>query len=173
MTCSFHPDRMCLVGVGGSRDATAPGRGGARFPLQRTARTIPSGCREDPRGRRRAAIPRAVWLLCACCADTCQGGHMSTASRPTPPRALLFDVFGTCVDWRASIARQAAALGSRYGLDAVAWEAFADAWRARYRPQMDTVRTGMREWATPDVLHRESLDDVLAAFGIDLRPDDR
>jgi len=85
----------------------------------------------------------------------------------------LFDVFGTCVDWRTCIARQAAAVGRRYGLEAVAWEAFADAWRARYQPQMNTVRTGMREWTTLDVLHRESLDDALAEFGIDLRPDDR
>ena len=98
---------------------------------------------------------------------------MSTASGHTPPRALLFDVFGTCVDWRTSIARQAAALGSRYGLEEIAWDAFADAWRARYQPQMNTVRSGMREWATLDVLHRESLDDVLAEFGVDLRPDDR
>lgn len=98
---------------------------------------------------------------------------MSTASVRTPPRALLFDVFGTCVDWRTSIARQAAALGRRYGLDGVEWDAFADAWRARYQPQMETVRTGMRAWATLDVLHRESLDDVLAEFGIDLRSGDR
>ncbi len=98
---------------------------------------------------------------------------MSTAPPRTAPRALLFDVFGTCVDWRTGVARQAAAVGRRYGLDDVDWAAFADAWRARYQPQMDTVRDGMREWATLDVLHRESLDDVLAEFGIDLRPDDR
>jgi 2-haloacid dehalogenase len=85
----------------------------------------------------------------------------------------LFDVFGTCVDWRAGIARAAAATGRRYGRDDVAWDALADAWRARYRPQLDTVRSGMREWATLDVLHRESLDDVLEEFDLDLRPEDR
>ncbi len=97
---------------------------------------------------------------------------MSTAPRRLPPRALLFDVFGTCVDWRTGIARQAAALGRRYGRADVDWDAFADAWRARYQPQMDTVRAGMREWATLDVLHHESLDEVLAEFAIELRPDD-
>lgn len=98
---------------------------------------------------------------------------MSIAPRRTGPRALLFDVFGTCVDWRTGVARQAAELGDRYGFRDVDWNAFADAWRARYRPQMDTVRAGMREWATLDVLHRESLDEVLAEFGMDVRPDDR
>jgi 2-haloacid dehalogenase len=97
---------------------------------------------------------------------------MSTASHRIAPSALLFDVFGTCVDWRTSIARQAGELGRRYGLAGVDWDAFADAWRARYQPQMETVRSGMREWATLDVLHRESLDDVLAEFGLRLRPDD-
>jgi len=97
---------------------------------------------------------------------------MSSAPDPSAPRALLFDVFGTCVDWRTSIARQAGELGQRYGFTGVDWDAFADAWRARYQPQMDTVRAGMREWATLDVLHRESLEDVLAEFGLRLRPDD-
>jgi len=97
---------------------------------------------------------------------------MSSGPHHRTPRALLFDVFGTCVDWRTSIARQAGELGRRYGFDGVDWHAFADAWRARYQPQMETVRSGMREWATLDVLHRESLEDVLTEFGLRLRPDD-
>ena len=76
-------------------------------------------------------------------------------------KALLFDVFGTCVDWRTSVAREAAALG-------LPGERVADAWRARYQPQLETVRRGEREWVVLDVLHREALDDVLAGLGLDL-----
>ena len=76
-------------------------------------------------------------------------------------KALLFDVFGTCVDWRTSVAGEAAALG-------LPGEAVADAWRARYQPQLETVRRGEREWVTLDVLHREALDDVLAELGLEL-----
>jgi 2-haloacid dehalogenase len=83
------------------------------------------------------------------------------------PRALLFDVFGTCVDWRSSIAREGESLGQRLGLTGVDWLAFADAWRAQYQPQMETVRGGQRPWTTLDVLHREALDTVLAAFGLE------
>lgn len=83
------------------------------------------------------------------------------------PKALLFDVFGTCVDWHSSIARESEALGRRQGITSVDWLAFADAWRAQYQPRMETVRGGKRPWTTLDVLHREALDTVLAAFGLD------
>jgi 2-haloacid dehalogenase len=83
------------------------------------------------------------------------------------PKALVFDVFGTCVDWRSSIAREGEALGRRLGATGVDWLAFADAWRAQYQPQMETVRSGKRPWATLDLLHREALDTVLPAFGLD------
>jgi 2-haloacid dehalogenase len=82
------------------------------------------------------------------------------------PRALVFDVFGTCVDWRSSIAREGAALGRRLGASGVDWLAFADAWRAQYQPRMETVRSGQRPWTTLDVLHREALDTVLPAFDL-------
>ena len=81
-------------------------------------------------------------------------------------KALLFDVFGTCVDWRTSVAREAAALG-------LPGEAVADAWRARYQPQLETVRSGEREWVVLDVLHREALDDVLDELRLDLAPEQR
>ncbi len=87
-------------------------------------------------------------------------------SGPRAVRALLFDVFGTCVDWRTSVARQAGELGRARGVEGVSWEAFADAWRARYQPQMQTVRSGARPWVNLDVLHREALDEVVAEFGI-------
>ena len=83
------------------------------------------------------------------------------------PQALVFDVFGTCVDWRSSIAREGEALGRRLGLTDVDWLAVADAWRAQYQPQMETVRSGKRPWTTLDVLHREALNRVLPKFGLD------
>jgi FMN phosphatase YigB (HAD superfamily) len=58
-------------------------------------------------------------------------------------RALLFDVFGTVVDWRGSLVREGRELAARKGLE-LDWAAFADAWRAGYRPAMERVRRGVR-----------------------------
>jgi 2-haloacid dehalogenase len=88
-----------------------------------------------------------------------------------PPRALLFDVFGTCVDWRSSVIREGKVLGRRLGLRDVDWPAFADAWRGLYQPQMEGVRSGQRPWTNLDVLHREALDRVLSQFGLDAVPE--
>jgi 2-haloacid dehalogenase len=81
------------------------------------------------------------------------------------PRTLLFDVFGTVVDWRGSLVREGRALAARHGLE-VDWVAFADAWRAGYRPAMDRVRRGELPWMNIDRLHRVVLDELLARFGI-------
>ena len=81
-------------------------------------------------------------------------------------KALVFDVFGTVVDWRSSIAREAAAFFAKRDV-AVDPEAFADAWRRRYQPGMEEVRSGRRPFTRLDVLHRENLELVLADFGID------
>jgi 2-haloacid dehalogenase len=81
-------------------------------------------------------------------------------------KALVFDVFGTLVDWRTSIAREARdALGS-LGLN-LAWDAFADAWRDQYEPGMEDVRSGRLPFCKLDVLHRRNLDVVLAGLGLD------
>jgi len=72
----------------------------------------------------------------------------------------MFDVFGTCVDWRTSIQR----LGARFGLPGE----FADLWRAQYQPQLETVRSGGRPWVNLDVLHRIGLDIVLRDLDCDL-----
>jgi 2-haloacid dehalogenase len=77
-----------------------------------------------------------------------------TGRPPHAPAALLFDVFGTCVDWRSRVIREGEALGGRLGLGEVDWPALADAWRGQYQPRMETVRSGERPWATLDVLHR-------------------
>jgi 2-haloacid dehalogenase len=81
-------------------------------------------------------------------------------------RALLFDVFGTVVDWRSGIAREARPFLTRHGL-AVAPEAFADGWRRRYQPAMEAVRRGARPFTRLDALHRENLLAELAAQGLD------
>lgn len=81
-------------------------------------------------------------------------------------RAILFDVFGTCVDWRSGICRDGEILGRRLNLNVVDWPAFADAWRALYHPSMEAVRNGSRAFTKLDNLHRESLDLVLRSFGL-------
>ncbi len=81
-------------------------------------------------------------------------------------KALLFDVFGTVVDWRSSIIREGHKLGRQKELN-VDWEKFADAWRGLYQPSMEKVRTGAREWTLLDQLHRESLEQLLQEFAIE------
>jgi len=82
-------------------------------------------------------------------------------------RALVFDVFGTVVDWRSGVAREAAPFLRRNGGEAVDPFAFADAWRAGYQPAMEEVRSGRRSFTRLDVLHRENLEAILPKFGID------
>ena len=80
-------------------------------------------------------------------------------------KALIFDVFGTVVDWRTSITRHGREFGKANGVKAD-WEAFADAWRSKYRPYMDKVRSGELPWTNLDGLHRMALEDVLGEFEI-------
>ena len=80
--------------------------------------------------------------------------------------ALLFDVFGTLVDWRSSIAREAEATLAPRGV-AVDWLAFADAWRGQYQPAMDDVRSGRLPFSKLDALHRRNLDVILNTFALD------
>ena len=76
-------------------------------------------------------------------------------------KALIFDVFGTCVDWRSSVARELAAV-----LPQVDATAFATAWRAEYDPAMARIREGGRGYVALDDLHRENLHRVATAFGV-------
>src|SRR5439155_713838 len=85
---------------------------------------------------------------------------------PLTPKALVFDVFGTCVAWRGSIIAEGRTLDARWGTR-VDWPALADAWRGRYQPALDEVRSGRRPWTILDVLHRESLDALAPSFGLD------
>ena len=83
-----------------------------------------------------------------------------------PVKALIFDVFGTVVDWRGSVIREGEELGRKKNLD-VDWAAFADEWRGRYAPSMDRVRRGELPWTNLDALHRASLEELLEEFGIE------
>lgn len=85
--------------------------------------------------------------------------------RADPPKALIFDVFGTLVDWRTSVARDVCAsfVGKAVDVDTLA---FADLWRGEYDPAMARVRDGQRGYVALDVLHRENLDRVLDRLGL-------
>jgi 2-haloacid dehalogenase len=80
-------------------------------------------------------------------------------------RALIFDVFGTVVDWRSTVIREGEELGRKKDID-VDWAAFADAWRSRYVPSINRVRRKEIGWTNLDSLHRASLDVLLREFGI-------
>jgi 2-haloacid dehalogenase len=81
------------------------------------------------------------------------------------PKALFFDVFGTLVDWRTSIAREAKAILEPLGYQ-LDWPAFADAWRDQYQPAMEEVRSGRLPFSKLDVLHRHNLERIMPRFGI-------
>ena len=81
------------------------------------------------------------------------------------PVAIVFDTFGSVVDWRGSLIADLSAYGAQRGVTAD-WPALVDAWRAAYHPSMDRVRKGELPWTKLDALHRGSLDTLVADFGI-------
>lgn len=88
------------------------------------------------------------------------------SSSPPAVKALIFDVFGTLVDWRTSVAREAEHLLAPQGIS-LDWRAFADDWRAEYQPAMEEVRAGRIPFCKLDHLHRRNLDLVLADHGLE------
>jgi 2-haloacid dehalogenase len=80
-------------------------------------------------------------------------------------KALVYDVFGTCVDWRNGVARDAERILKPLGYK-LDWLAFADAWRALYQPGMEEVRSGRKPFVKLDVLHRRMLDQIRPKFGL-------
>jgi 2-haloacid dehalogenase len=80
-------------------------------------------------------------------------------------KALFFDVFGTLVDWRTSIAREAEAVLRPLG-HSLDWLKFADAWRGEYQPAMEEVRAGRVPFSKLDVLHRMNLERILPRFSV-------
>ena len=81
-------------------------------------------------------------------------------------KALIFDVFGTVVDWRGSIIEEGSAWGKAKAID-IDWERFADRWRSGYAPAMERVRKGELPWTKLDDLHRMLLEDLLKEFKIE------
>jgi 2-haloacid dehalogenase len=84
----------------------------------------------------------------------------------TGARILVFDTFGTVVDWRGSVIAELEKLGKTRNLNAD-WAAFADAWRGGYGPSMNLVRTGKLPWTKLDALHRMVLDQLIEKFKIE------
>ena len=80
-------------------------------------------------------------------------------------RALLFDTFGTVMNWRESIIDDFRSFGRRTGIDAD-WEAFVDEWKTAYRPGMDAVRTGGVPWTRVDQIYRIKLDEIIPRYGL-------
>lgn len=92
-------------------------------------------------------------------------GPNSPAPNPLNVKALVFDTFGTVVDWRGSIIREATQWGQAKNLQ-IDWGNFADRWRAGYGPSMDKVRKGALPWMKLDDLHRMILEHLLTEFKI-------
>lgn len=94
-------------------------------------------------------------------------GFSATGSRTdlNTVRAPCFDVFGTVVDWRASIIREGQLLAVDKGFE-VDWGDFADRWRAGYSPAMNRVRSGELPWMSIDALHRMILDELIEDYGL-------
>ena len=82
------------------------------------------------------------------------------------PVAIVFDTFGTVVDWRGSLIAELTVFGHKRGIEAD-WAALVDAWRRAYHPSMDRVRKGEQKWTILDDLHRSSLDRLVDEFGIE------
>jgi 2-haloacid dehalogenase len=93
-----------------------------------------------------------------------QGGKVVNVTLSSV-KALVFDTFGTVVDWRASVAKEIEDLAARKGFT-VDGAKFADAWRGGYGPSMNRVRTGELPWTRLDDLHRMILDGILVEFKI-------
>jgi 2-haloacid dehalogenase len=80
-------------------------------------------------------------------------------------KALIYDVFGTCVDWRNGVARDAQRILEPLGYK-LDWLGFADAWRALSQPTMEEVRSGRQPFVKLDILHRRMLDQITPRFGL-------
>ena len=112
------------------------------------------------------AVPVAIGGLAALSA----ADGVGFSPRPAPAsslgvKALVFDTFGTVVDWRGSIIKEGEQWGREKNLQ-IDWGKFADRWRAGYGPSMDKVRKGQLPWMKLDDLHRMILDGLLKEFNI-------
>src|SRR5258708_1653460 len=111
-----------------------------------------------------AMIHRRHFLQGLAAAVAIQPGRAQDA-KLSSVKAMVFDTFGTVVDWRGSIIAEGAVWGKAKGLQ-IDWARFADRWRAGYGPSMDKVRKGELPWTKLDDLHRMILDQLLVEFKI-------
>ncbi len=81
-------------------------------------------------------------------------------------KALIFDVFGTVVDWRNSVARMAGEFAELHGVPEADWDQFARDWRDLYQPAMEKVRSGGLPFTKLDTLHRMNLDEIAGKYGL-------
>ena len=86
-------------------------------------------------------------------------------------KALLFDVFGTVVDWRTGIAREVESIAKKNDISLDPFD-FADAWRAEYQPAMEEIRKGRRSFTVLDILHMENLKKIAPKFNMHNLSDD-
>src|SRR5467141_2546082 len=113
---------------------------------------------------RRDFLQAGAVMMAAASAHAQSGGQPNRENRElSRVKALVFDVFGTVVDWRTSVTAEVQDLAKRKGV-AVDAAKFADAWRAGYGPSMNRVRTGELPWTKLDALHRMTLDKILVEF---------
>ena len=80
-------------------------------------------------------------------------------------KALIFDVFGTVVDWRSSIARIAGDFAAKNGVPPANWDQFARDWRGLYQPSMQRVRSGELPFTKLDTLHRMNIEAIAGQYG--------
>jgi 2-haloacid dehalogenase len=129
--------------------------------LEFAGSNVPAGCRQQ----KAAPSPGLFGGRDGCTIYAPSRQEVAIMTAIDDVKALLFDVFGTVVDWRTSIIEDLGRFGSERGLT-VDWAAFADDWRALYQPAMEEVRAGRRAWTVLDVLHRESLDKLLRKYDV-------
>jgi 2-haloacid dehalogenase len=110
-------------------------------------------------------MSRRHFFLTACGLAGMMGVRTLRSQSRIEPKALVFDTFGTLVDWRGSIIEEGTAWGKAKGLT-IDWARFADRWRALYGPAMDRVRKGELPWTKLDGLHRMMLEEVLKEFNL-------
>jgi 2-haloacid dehalogenase len=123
----------------------------------------------NPDSRRRFLCQANALVIASALGASARAGTAHSESNGGNPvgevKALVFDVFGTLVDWRTCVARESKKLLEPlgYGLD---WIAFADAWRGEYQPAMEEVRSGQLPYVKLDAIHRRMLDRIRPRFGL-------
>jgi 2-haloacid dehalogenase len=113
-----------------------------------------------------AAVAAGAFAARAAFAPTKVFAQAKPGPKPEGIKALVYDVFGTCVDWRNGVARDAERILKPLGYN-LNWIEFADAWRGLYQPTMEEVRSGRKPFEKLDILHRRMLDQIRPKFGLE------